>query len=358
VNSQINTLLNDAPDALNSLKELAVALNSDASFGYTTYAKIASSDASINNIRTDFALTSYVDGSLNDNYYTRTAIDSSMNTNFYNRTAVDASFSNIDTNYYNKTYIDASFSNIVTESLTTTGSGTITAGGGFIGTSFQPSANNIAIAFANITTTGNIDIGGQQSTGNLNLGIGARSATGNINIGTGSTSKNIINIGRGNVISIDLSSSTFSINYPITIGYNGNLITNSSMIGYQVSATNNTNPPVNYWASFPNRIANMSTLSLIPGVWNLSGFCIISISGGGSGYLNHGLSTIATAFDSSGTLPTQSGFASSINTNNYFQVNTVYLATADTSINFLLQFITTQSVITFRKAGICATRIA
>ena len=292
VNNQINTLLNDAPDALNSLKELAVALNSDASFGYNTYAKIASSDASINYIRTNFALTSYVDGSLNNNYYTRTAIDSSINTSFYNRSAVDASFaltsyvdgslntnyytrtaidssintsfynrsavdasftlktyvdgslntnyytktaidSSINTSFYNRAYIDASLSNIVTNSLTTTGSGTITAAGGFIGTSFQPSANNIAITFANITTTGNIDIGGQQSTGNLNLGIGARSATGNINIGgvsassststinigTGSGSTNTINIGKDNVISIVNSTPTFTMNRAVTIGY-------------------------------------------------------------------------------------------------------------------------------------------
>jgi hypothetical protein len=131
----------------------------------------------------------------------------------------------------------------VTNSLTTTGSGTITAAGGFIGTSFQPSANNIAITFANITTTGNIDIGGQQTTGNLNLGTGARSATGNINIGgvsvgsstntinigTGSGSTNTINIGRSNVISIvNSTTSTLTLNRPVTIGYTSSIYSETS----------------------------------------------------------------------------------------------------------------------------------
>ena len=205
-----------------------------------------------------------MDGSLNANYYTKSAIDSSINTSFYN-----------------KTYIDTSFSNIVTNSLTTTGSGTITAAGGFIGTSFQPSANNIAITFANITTTGNIDIGGQQTTGNLNLGTGARSATGNINIGgvsagsstntinigTGSGSTNTINIGRSNVISIVNSATpTFTINRPILA--TGNPSSSTTAIGYTVSVSSTSGvvgPPTT-----GSYTLSSGAITLGAGVWIVS----------------------------------------------------------------------------------------
>ena len=260
-----------------------------------------------------FALKTYVDGSLNDNYYTRTAIDSSMNTSFYNRTAVDASFalktyvdgslntnyytrtaidSSMNTNFYNKTYIDASFSNIVTNSLTTTGSGTITAGGGFIGTSFQPSANTTAIAFANITTTGNIDIGGQQSTGNLNLGIGARSATGNINIGgvsagsstnainigTGSGSTNTINIGQSNVISIVNSATpTFTINRPILA--TGNPSSSTTAIGYIPAIVSTTSGTVGPPSASTTWTFSTGIMTLGTGVWLVSLHAAYTASG-------------------------------------------------------------------------------
>ena len=95
VNGEINRLLNGAPDAFDSLNELATALNRDASFGYNTYAKIASSDLSINDIRLNYALTSYVDNSLNANYYTKSQIDSSINTSYYSRSVIDASLTGI-----------------------------------------------------------------------------------------------------------------------------------------------------------------------------------------------------------------------------------------------------------------------
>jgi len=117
VNSEINRLLNGAPDAFDSLNELAIALNSDASFGYNTYAKIASSDLSINDIRLNYALTSYVDNSLNANYYTKSQIDSSINTSYYRKTAIDASFALIS-------YVDNSLNNIRTELNTLTNGAT------------------------------------------------------------------------------------------------------------------------------------------------------------------------------------------------------------------------------------------
>jgi len=490
VNSQINTLLNDAPDALNSLKELAVALNTDASFGYNTYAKIASSDASINNIRTDFALKTYVDGSLNSNYYTRTAIDSSMNTNFYNRTAVDASFAlktyvdgslntnyytrtaidssmntnfynrtavdasfaltsyvdgslntlksynaiqdtsmvnyalktyvdgslntnyytrtaidssmntnfynktyidasfalktyvdgslntnyytrsaidnSINTNFYNKTYIDASFSNIVTNSLTTTGSGTITAGGGFIGTSYQPSAVTTAITFGNNITTGNIDIGASQTTGNLNLGIGtARAATGNIFIGTGATAVNTINIGRGNVISIVNSTTpTFTINRPITVAYNTSAITSNMQIGYQISdSSNNTLLPQNSTA-----LVRTPGLALPIGVWQVQTDMGYSVATASSQYtvFQYGITTNISGNQASDCIPyARSRFdtTTSLSTGSYFNTASAIVSiTASTTyygiFKMTLSNLNPTSVATLTTFSIQATRLA
>ena len=66
VDTNISNLINSAPETLNTLNEIASALQSDASFGTNVYARINSSDASINFIRTNYPLTTYVDGSLNN----------------------------------------------------------------------------------------------------------------------------------------------------------------------------------------------------------------------------------------------------------------------------------------------------
>ena len=66
VDTNISNLINSAPETLNTLNEIASALQSDASFGTNVYARINSSDASINFIRNNYALTTYVDSSLNN----------------------------------------------------------------------------------------------------------------------------------------------------------------------------------------------------------------------------------------------------------------------------------------------------
>jgi hypothetical protein len=221
IDKQISDLLNGAPMALNSLYELANALNSDVSFGYNTYAKIGSSDLSINNIRiqydNSFSSTytkDFIDNSLNINYTTRAFIDNSLNVNYATRAYIDNS---LNLNYYKKTQIDISYSNIITNSLVTIGSGTITAGGGFIGTSYRSSAPETDISFGNNLTSGCINIGTTQLSGDITLGDGTvRDATSGIYIGTKSTSGNI-NIGRGNTISINNSTPSITINRPINL---------------------------------------------------------------------------------------------------------------------------------------------
>jgi hypothetical protein len=302
VNTQINILLNGAPDALNSLNELAIALNSDISFGYNAYAKIASSDASINNIRTNYALTTYVDGSLNANYVLKTyvgiqdtSINSALTRNAIQDTSINSALTSIATIITNslaaKAPLDSpTFTGTVTiptgasitaptglvkgdvgldsvdntsdankpvSTATTTAlnlkanianptfTGTVT-GGEFIGTSFQPTAVETAITFGNNITTGNINIGASQTTGNLNLGAGLRNATGNIFLGTGSTATNTINIGRGNTIAIVNSATpTLTINRPIILTSGSTAIQSAGVnaIGFYATPIVSSNIP-------------------------------------------------------------------------------------------------------------------
>ena len=80
VDGRFTTLTGVAPSQLDTLAEIAVALQGDASFGTTVYAKIASSDASINTIRTSlsgYTLKTEVDASL-ALYSTKSVIDASL----------------------------------------------------------------------------------------------------------------------------------------------------------------------------------------------------------------------------------------------------------------------------------------
>ena len=78
VGTQIANLIGGAPETLDTLAEIATAIKSDASFGIIVYEKIAASDASINNIRTTYALNSTVDASLNS-YALNSTVDASLN---------------------------------------------------------------------------------------------------------------------------------------------------------------------------------------------------------------------------------------------------------------------------------------
>jgi hypothetical protein len=162
---------------------------------------------------------------------------------------------------------DPSFTGTVSAGSISTTS-TITSTGGFIGTSYQPSAATTAITFGNNITTGNIDIGAAQTTGNLNLGIGtSREATGNIFIGTGASALNTINIGRGNVISIVNSETpTLTINRPILT--TGNPSTLTTAIGSIVSVSSTSGvvgPP-----STGSYTLSSGAMTLGSGVWLVS----------------------------------------------------------------------------------------
>jgi hypothetical protein len=67
--NKVAALVQSAPQTLDTIYELANALGADPSFSVTMFAKIGSSDASINSIRNNLAT----------NYYTNTMVDTSLN---------------------------------------------------------------------------------------------------------------------------------------------------------------------------------------------------------------------------------------------------------------------------------------
>jgi hypothetical protein len=95
VGTQISNLIGGAPATLDTLAEIATAIKSDASFGIIVYDKIASSDASINNIRTTYTLKSTVDASLSS-YTLNSTIDASLSS-YTLKSTVDASLSSYAT---------------------------------------------------------------------------------------------------------------------------------------------------------------------------------------------------------------------------------------------------------------------
>jgi hypothetical protein len=198
VDTNISNLINSAPETLNTLNEIASALQSDASFGTNVYARINASDASINfiqtnypsttyvdgslnNIRTNYALTTYVDGSLNDirssfpsttyvdgslnnirtNYALTTYVDGSLNdirSSFPSTTYVDGSLNNIRTNYALTTYVDGSLNNIRTSDTTFNGNITLGNGTRSIAINKQPSASYALDISGATYITGNLSI--------------------------------------------------------------------------------------------------------------------------------------------------------------------------------------------------------
>ncbi len=105
VGTQINNLINGAPNTLDTLAEISNALKGEASFGINVYNRIESGDSSINTIRTSLAgytLKTAVDASL-AGYTLKTAVDASL-AGYMLKTAVDASLAG----YTLKTAVDAS----------------------------------------------------------------------------------------------------------------------------------------------------------------------------------------------------------------------------------------------------------
>ena len=125
ISTKLYTLTNGAPEALDTLAEITTAIKSDASFGIVVYQKIASSDSSINNLRTlissgtqdpslaDVYTKSYIDASFG-NVYTKSYIDNSFG-NVYTKSYVDSSFANyaLINSVYTRSYIDNSFGSVI-----------------------------------------------------------------------------------------------------------------------------------------------------------------------------------------------------------------------------------------------------
>ena len=151
----ISNIIGGAPEALNTLKELADALSNDASFSTTVVNRFTNIDISVSKldislsslnekvdildtsinsivIPTDFYSQSYVDSSLNlkantsdipTDFYSQSYVDNSLNlkanasdipTDFYSQSYVDnslnlkANTSDIPTDFYSQSYIDNS----------------------------------------------------------------------------------------------------------------------------------------------------------------------------------------------------------------------------------------------------------
>ena len=152
INTKLYTLTNGAPEALDTLAEITTAIKSDASFGIVVYQKIASSDSSINDLR------SYIDNSFGD-VYSRSYIDNSFG-DVYTRSYVDASFANyaLLNGVYSRSYIDTSFGDYYTKSYINSNFGSVIT-------------NNTS---QDLSFNGNLQLG----SGNRRIGINKTAAVG------------------------------------------------------------------------------------------------------------------------------------------------------------------------------------
>ena len=189
INTKLYTLTNGAPEALDTLAEITTAIKSDASFGIVVYQKIASSDSSINDLRTmissgtqDPSINSVIlqntvqDTSINllttsiNNVYTKSYIDNSFG-NVYTKSYVDASFGNV----YSRSYIDNSFGNVYTRSYIDNSFGSVISNNTSQDLSFngnlQLGSGNRRIGINKTADVGSsLDVSGAVTiTGNLSL---------------------------------------------------------------------------------------------------------------------------------------------------------------------------------------------
>lgn len=131
IDNRFDLITTGAGSALDTLGEIATAIQSDASFGIHVYSRIDKLDVSINLIDTSsYATKTYVDTSLNANYLTsaslssyatKTYVDTSLNTNYATKSYADAIRTYVDSSlnanyattaslssYATKTYVDSS----------------------------------------------------------------------------------------------------------------------------------------------------------------------------------------------------------------------------------------------------------
>jgi hypothetical protein len=159
INTKLYTLTNGAPETLNTLAEITTAIKSDASFGIVVYQKIASSDSSINDLRTMIS-SGTQDPSINSVILQNTVQDTSINllttsiNNVYSRSYIDNSFGNV----YTKSYIDNSFGNVYSRSYIDNSFGSVIS-------------NNTS---QDLSFNGNLQLG----SGNRRIGINKTAAVG------------------------------------------------------------------------------------------------------------------------------------------------------------------------------------
>ena len=159
INTNLYTLTNGAPETLNTLAEITTAIKSDASFGIVVYQKIASSDSSINDLRTMIS-SGTQDPSINSVILQNTVQDTSINilttsiNDVYTKSYIDNSFGNV----YTKSYIDNSFGNVYTKSYIDNSFGSVIS-------------NNTS---QDLSFNGNLQLG----SGNKRIGINKTAAVG------------------------------------------------------------------------------------------------------------------------------------------------------------------------------------
>jgi hypothetical protein len=170
VDSRFTNLTGVAPASLDTLAEIATALQSDASFGVHVYQRLDSADSSINTIRSSinnlsstYYLKTAIDSSINttlSNYYLKTVADSSINTtlsNYYLKTVIDSS---LNSNFYNKTYIDTSFAVVPSKASIDSSLNNY-----YLKTAIDSSVNSVLASYlqsgglADISLNGNVQLG-------------------------------------------------------------------------------------------------------------------------------------------------------------------------------------------------------
>ena len=167
VDTQIGILINGAPETLDTLSEIATALQSDASFGVNVYARIISSDASINLIRSDYAttssLSSYATTSSLSSYATTSSLSSYATTSSLSSYATTSSLSSYATTTDSsltiiRTKYDASFTSLYSSDTTLNGNLTLGSGSKTIGINKQPSSLFSLDVSGSTKITGNLSL--------------------------------------------------------------------------------------------------------------------------------------------------------------------------------------------------------
>ena len=114
VDGRFTTLTGVAPSQLDTLAEIATALQGDASFGFNLYQRVESCDSSINTIRTTYATTASLSGYALTSALSSYALTSALS-NYAVKSVVDTSLSSYAltsslSNYAVKSVVDTSLS--------------------------------------------------------------------------------------------------------------------------------------------------------------------------------------------------------------------------------------------------------